>query len=60
MRIYRKFALGAAVLAVATVAAACSSGGDENTGASPSGSPKGSITIGVSGSFAEIQLVGEM
>jgi osmoprotectant transport system substrate-binding protein len=60
MRMYRNFALGAAVLAVATVAAACSSGGGENTGASPSGSPKGTITVGVSGSFAENQLVAEM
>jgi osmoprotectant transport system substrate-binding protein len=52
MRIYRKLALGAALLAVAMVAAGCGSGGGKKA--------KGTVTIGVSGNFAENQLVAEM
>jgi osmoprotectant transport system substrate-binding protein len=49
MRIDRKLALGATLLALAVVAAACGSGGGKKT-----------VTIGVSGNFAENQLVAEM
>ncbi|HYU56664.1 MAG TPA: ABC transporter substrate-binding protein [Actinomycetota bacterium] len=64
MRYHRRHALGASLLlALALVAAACggSSGGG---GASPSGSSpaieRGTIVVGVSGAFAENQLVAEM
>jgi osmoprotectant transport system substrate-binding protein len=64
MRRSRTFVLGAAVLALALLAGACSSGGDDNTGATPSGSgattEKGTLIVGVSGAFAENQLVAEM
>ena len=52
MRINRKLALGAALLALALVAGACGSGGGKKA--------KGTVTIGVSGGFAENQLVAEM
>jgi osmoprotectant transport system substrate-binding protein len=58
------FVLGAGLLALSLVAAACSdSGGDGNGGdAGDTGSsqPKGELTVGVSGAFAENQLVAEM
>jgi osmoprotectant transport system substrate-binding protein len=64
MRGHRRLVLGAALLALAIVAAACGSGGDEDnagsSGASGSTAPKGSIVVGVSGAFAENQLVAEM
>jgi osmoprotectant transport system substrate-binding protein len=64
MRRSRTFVLGAAVLALALLAGACSSGGDDNTGATQSGSgattQKGTLIVGVSGAFAENQLVAEM
>ena len=63
MRKHRSFVLGASVLVVALFAAACSSGGGEtNAGGGASSSPanKGTITVGVSGAFAENQLVAEM
>jgi osmoprotectant transport system substrate-binding protein len=64
MRRSRTFVLGAAVLALALLAGACSSGGDDNTGATSSGSgattEKGTLIVGVSGAFAENQLVAEM
>jgi osmoprotectant transport system substrate-binding protein len=64
MRNNRRFALGAAMLVLAITAGACSSGG--GGGATPTGgasSPavqRGTLTIGVSGAFAENQLVAEM
>lgn len=68
MRSNRRFVLGATLLAFATVLAACSkSGGGGTTGgggtsSSPSQSQqqKGSLTVGVSGAFAENQIVAEM
>ena len=59
MRINRMFALGATVLALALVGAACSkSGGGGNT---PSGSAKrGTLIVGVSSAFPENQIVAEM
>jgi osmoprotectant transport system substrate-binding protein len=61
MRKPRKLVLGAALLAVGLVLTACASGGDSSSSSgTPSSSPKGSITIGVSGPYAENQLVAEM
>jgi osmoprotectant transport system substrate-binding protein len=65
MRKPRSLVLGAALLAGALTLAACGSGGGETTtpggGTSPTAeTPKGEITIGVSGNFAENQLVAEM
>jgi osmoprotectant transport system substrate-binding protein len=61
MRRSRKLVLGATLLAMGLVLAACGSGEDENP---PAGgqttSPRGTITVGVSGPFAENQLVAEM
>jgi osmoprotectant transport system substrate-binding protein len=59
------FVLGASLLALALVASACGdSGGDDTGDASPtetaSAEPQGELTIGVSGAFAENQLVAEM
>ncbi len=63
MRSHRKFALGAAVLSLAIVAAACSSGGGGKTNTGRSASPaqnKGTIIVGTSDAFAENQIVAEM
>ena len=65
MRKHRMFVLGAGLLALSLFAAACSdSGGDDDTGgsasASESSAPKPELTVGVSGAFAENQLVAEM
>ena len=65
MRKHRMFVLGAGLLAMSLFAAACSdSGGDDTSGGSATGStssePKGEIAVGVSGAFAENQLVAEM
>src|SRR3954471_18017218 len=63
MRKHRTFVLGASVLAVALLAGACNSGGDDNSagsGTTPSAAAKGDLTVGVSGAFAENQLVAEM
>jgi osmoprotectant transport system substrate-binding protein len=67
MRSNRRFVLGATLLAFATVLAACSkSGGGGTTSGGTSSSPsqsqqqKGSLTVGVSGAFAENQIVAEM
>jgi osmoprotectant transport system substrate-binding protein len=64
MRRSRMFVLGAALLAVGFALAACGSGGDDNTQATTppaaSQSPRGTIKVGVSGAFAENQLVAEM
>ncbi|HJP65234.1 MAG TPA: ABC transporter substrate-binding protein [Actinomycetota bacterium] len=59
MRRPRTLVLGAALLAAGLTLAACGSGGDGNEPAG-GGSPKGTITVGVSGDFAESQLVAEM
>ena len=65
MRKHRMFVLGAGLLALSLFAAACGdSGGDDDSGNgvtdAPSTEPKGEIVIGVSGAFAENQLVAEM
>jgi osmoprotectant transport system substrate-binding protein len=58
MRTNRSFALGAASLALALLLAGCSKSGG---GGTPSKSPaKGTIKVGVSGNFAENQIVAEM
>jgi osmoprotectant transport system substrate-binding protein len=61
MRGYRRLVLGATLAAFAVFAAACAeeSGEGERPGASPA-PERGSITVGVSGAFAESQLVAEM
>ncbi len=60
MRTYRSIALGASLLAVALVAAACGSGEGDNDRGAGDQAPKGSVVVGVSGAFAENQLVAEM
>lgn len=61
MRRNRIFALGATLLALAVLAGACGkSGGSESTPSSSAASPKGTITVGVSGAFAENQIVAQM
>lgn len=64
MRRHRMFVLGASLLATALFAGACGSGGDDNDaaggGSSASAPARGDITVGVSGAFAENQLVAEM
>jgi osmoprotectant transport system substrate-binding protein len=60
MRKHRTLALGAGLLALAIIAAACSSGGGSSTTPSASSTSKGTIVVGVSGAFAENQLVAEM
>ena len=62
MRKHRRLVLGATLLALALTAAACGSGGDDsgNDGDGGDTAPKGDITVGVSGAFAESQLVAEM
>jgi osmoprotectant transport system substrate-binding protein len=64
MRKHRMFVLGASLLALALFASACSDSGGDDTGdtssATTSAEPKGELTIGVSGAFAENQLVAEM
>jgi osmoprotectant transport system substrate-binding protein len=59
MRTNRRYALGAAVLALATMVAACSKSGGGGT-TKTSGPPKGSISVGVSGNFAENQIIASM
>jgi osmoprotectant transport system substrate-binding protein len=64
MRKHRMFVLGASLLALALLASACSDSGGDDTGgsasASTSAAAKGELTVGVSGAFAENQLVAEM
>ena len=61
MRKDRRFALGAALLALAMLLGACGSGGSEDNAGSGGGNEnKGTITVGVSGNFAENQIVAEM
>jgi osmoprotectant transport system substrate-binding protein len=58
------FVLGAGLLAMSLIAAACGDSGGDDTGggaADTAGAePKGEIVVGVSGAFAENQLVAEM
>ena len=62
MRNHRRLALGASLLAFALLGAAC--GGDSGGGGTtPTAGPtvdRGEITVGVSGNFAENQVVAEM
>ena len=67
MRKHRSIVLGAALLALASFAGACASGGDEEpadtsptAGETTSEEPKGSITVGVSFAGPESQVVAEM
>jgi osmoprotectant transport system substrate-binding protein len=65
MRKHRTLVLGAIFASMALIAVACSSGGDENspstqTSATDAPMDKGDIAVGVSGAFAENQLVAEM
>jgi osmoprotectant transport system substrate-binding protein len=62
MRKHRTFVLGASLLVMAMVAAACSSGGGDNAsgGSTSSAAAKGTLTVGVSGAFAENQIVAWM
>ncbi|MDH4111611.1 MAG: ABC transporter substrate-binding protein [Actinomycetota bacterium] len=62
MRNHRMFVLGAGLLALSLFAAACGDSGGDDTGggASASAEPKGELVVGVSGAFAENQLVAEM
>ncbi|MEX2458381.1 MAG: ABC transporter substrate-binding protein [Actinomycetota bacterium] len=63
MRYHRKLVLGASLLAFAVLTAACgndSGGGGNNTTAPPDDIERGTVVVGVSGAFAESQLVAEM
>lgn len=61
MRNHRRFVLGATLVALALAAGACGSGeGDGNGNGGDGGGDKGTVTVGVSGAFAENQIVAEM
>ena len=61
MRRSRRFALGAAALALVLLLGACGSGeGDGGTTDTGGTEEKGSVTVGVSAAFAENQIVAEM
>jgi osmoprotectant transport system substrate-binding protein len=65
MRKHRMFVLGASLLALAVFASACSDSGGDGTGdngdtATSAAASKGELTVGVSGAFAENQIVAEM
>lgn len=62
MRNHRRIALGAALLPLAVLAAACGSGGggNSNTPSSTSIGQGKAITVGVSGDFAESKILAEM
>jgi osmoprotectant transport system substrate-binding protein len=59
------FVLGATLTALMLVVGACGSGGDDNTGTGGGGGgatepERGDVTVGVSGAFAESQIIAEM
>ena len=63
MRSSRSLVLGAALLALALLLGACGSGedeGDNGDAGNGAAEEKGSLTVGVSGAFAENQIVAEM
>src|SRR5439155_14731802 len=60
MRKYRGFALGAAVLTLTLVAAACGKSGGGGTQSSGSPGKKATLTVGDSSNFPENQIVAEM
>src|SRR5438093_9667281 len=61
MRSHRRLALGAALLATAIAAGACGSGGGGTTaGGGTTPQQRGTLKVGVSGAFAENQIVAEM
>lgn len=61
MRRSRRFALGAAALALALLYGACGPGeGDGETTGTGGNEERGSVTVGVSAAFAENQIVAEM
>ena len=64
MRKHRMFVLGAGLLALSLFAAACGDSGGDGAGDgatdTASAEPKGEIVVGVSGAFAENQVVAEM
>ena len=60
MRKSRRVVFGAASLAIAVLASACGSGGDDGNAGGGGTRNRGSLTIGVSGAFAENQIVAEM
>jgi osmoprotectant transport system substrate-binding protein len=62
MRRFRRHVLGASLLALALFAAACGDSGEDDDGdaGGDNGADKPSITVGVSGAFAENQIVAEM
>lgn len=63
MRKHRMLVLGASFAALALIASACNSGGDDSSSTVSASTPPasaGTISIGVSGAYAENQLVAEM
>ena len=59
MRIHRGFVLATTFVALCTAVAACTGSGPHRTPQAPTGA-KGTIIVGVSGAFAENQIVAEM
>jgi osmoprotectant transport system substrate-binding protein len=60
MRKNRMLCLGAIALALMVILGACRSGGEQQTGTQGEGEEKPTIVVGVSGAFAENQIVAEM
>jgi osmoprotectant transport system substrate-binding protein len=57
------FVLGATLTALGLLLGACGSGGDDQPGSTNTGAPepdRGEVTVGVSGAFAESQIIAEM